>query len=76
MTSSSHSSNTSGVFSWSGYFRKLYKTSVFKYILEFKGAACVALAFKIFVRQADNGAQKPATILFGLISYKDFECQS
>jgi hypothetical protein len=50
MTSSSHSSKASGVFSWRGYFRKLFKTSVFKYIIEFKGASSLALAFTIFVK--------------------------
>jgi hypothetical protein len=47
MTSSSNSSKTSGVFYWRGYFRKLYKTSVLKYILEFKGASGVLSSFGI-----------------------------
>jgi hypothetical protein len=51
MTSSSHSSKASSVFPWSEYFRKLYKTSGYK-LLEFNGAACLAVAFKIFVYDA------------------------
>jgi hypothetical protein len=50
MKSWSNSSKISGVFSWRGYERKLYKTSVFKYILEFNGASSLVLAFKIFLR--------------------------
>jgi hypothetical protein len=47
MKSSSNSSKTSGLFYWRGYFRKLYKTSVLKYILEFKSASGVLSSFGI-----------------------------